>query len=113
MTLFAAAKNEAANAIVIDKITLHSGEPATGSANELSTAGGIYSAKAIAFGAAADGVRTQSADVLFDVPAGSSVSHYVLWQGTTAKKKGAFPATETYAAQGQHRVKEGTLTITG
>jgi hypothetical protein len=113
MTLFAVAKNQAADGITVDKITLHSGDPGTGAANELSTAGGIYSAKAIAFGAAADGVRTQTADVLFDVPAGASVSHYCLWQGTTAKKKGAFAATEVYAAQGQHRVKDGTITITG
>jgi hypothetical protein len=109
-----AALNQAANAITVDTISLHSGAPgADGTANELPTAGAIYSRKAIAFGAAADGVRQQSADVLQDVPAGSAVSHYVLWQGTTAKKIGAYPQTETYAAQGQHRTKAGTITITG
>jgi len=109
-----AAKNQAANAITVDTISLHSGAPgADGLANELPTAGAIYSRKAIAFGAADDGVRQQSADVLQDVPPGSTVSHYVLWQGATAKKVGAYPQAETYAAQGQHKTKAGTITING
>lgn len=111
MTLFDPAKNEAANAIDVDEVSLHSGDPGTGTSNELPT--GVYARKPIAFGAAASGVRNQTADVLVDVPAESSVSHYVLWGDGVAKKKGAFPATETYAAQGQHKVKAGTITITG
>ncbi|TXH98120.1 MAG: hypothetical protein E6Q75_02430 [Rheinheimera sp.] len=109
-----AAKNQAANAITVDTISLHSGAPgADGLANELPTAGAIYSRKAIAFGSADDGVRQQLADVLQDVPPGSTVSHYVLWEGTTAKKVGAYPQTETYTGQGQHKTKSGTITING
>lgn len=112
--LTAAAKNQAANAITVDTISLHSGPPGVdGTANELPTAGGIYSRGPIGFGAANDGVRQQSADVLQDVPPGSTVSHYVLWHGVTAKKIGAYPQAETYAAQGQHKTKAGTITITG
>lgn len=113
MSLFDAAKNEAANAITIDTISLHSADPGTGAANELPTAGDVYSRKPIAFGTAAAGVRNQSADVLVDVPAGAKVSHYVLWAGTTPKKKGAFAAAEDFAAAGQFRVRQGTLSITG
>lgn len=114
MSLTSVAKNQAADAIIINSISLHSGAPgAAGTSNELPTAGGIYSRKAIGFGAAADGVREQTADVLHDVPAGSVVSHYVLWDGATAKKIAAYPQTETYAAQGQHKTKQGTITITG
>lgn len=111
MTMFDAAKNEAANAITVDQVSLHSGDPGTGTANELPT--GVYARKAISFAAAVAGVRNQTADVLVDVPAGSSVSHWVLWGGGVAKKKGAFAQTETYAGQGQHRVKTGNITITG
>ena len=111
MTLFAAAKNEAANTIAVNKISLHSGEPGTGSSNELPA--GVYQRKAIAFGAADDGISNQTADVLVDVPAESSISHYVLWNDDTRKKKGAFDQTETYAGQGQHRIKNGTITISG
>jgi len=113
MSLYDAAKNEAANAITIDTISLHSADPGTGAANELSTAGSVYSRQPIAFGNAAAGVRNQSADVLINVPAGSKVSHYVLWSGNTPKKKGAFAVAEDYEAAGQHRVKQGTISITG
>lgn len=111
MTMFDAAKNEAANAIAVDELSLHSGDPGTGAANELPA--GVYARKPIAFGAAVAGVRSQTADVLVDVPAGATVSHYVLWGGGVAKKKGAFAAAESYAAQGQHKVKTGNITITG
>ena len=112
--LTAAAKNQAANAITVDTISLHSGPPgADGLANELTTAGAIYSRAPIAFDAADDGVRQQSADVVQSVPPGTTVSHYVLWHGATAKKVGAYPQAETYAGQGQHKSKSGTITITG
>lgn len=110
MTMFAAAKNEAANAIVVDQVSLHSGEPGTGTANELPA--GVYSRQAIAFGAAADGVRQQTADVLVNVPAGT-VSHYVVWGDGVAKKKGAFANAEVYAAPGQHKISASTITISG
>lgn len=110
MTMFAAAKNEAANAITVDQVSLHSGDPGTGTSNELPD--GVYERKAIAFGAAEDGVRNQTADVLIDVPAGT-VSHYVLWGDGVAKKKGAFANAEVYAAPGQHKVAAGNITITG
>lgn len=111
MTMFAAAKNQAADAITVTHVSLHNGEPGTGASNELPT--GVYARKAIAFDAAVDGVREQTADVFVDVPAGATVSHYVLWDGATAKKKGAFAATEEYAAQGQHKIAASTITITG
>jgi hypothetical protein len=112
MSLTAAARNQAANAIIATTISLHSAAPgAAGTANELS--GGGYARGAITFGTAVDGVRSQSADVLVSVPAGAVVSHYVLWEGTTAKKIAAFTATETYVGAGQHRITGGSITITG
>lgn len=109
MTLFDPAKNEAANAIVINEVTLHNGDPGDGTANALA-----IPAKPISFGAAVSGVRTQAADVLFDIPAGSTVSHYTLWGGGVAKKKGAFATAKNYPDAGdQHKVKSGTITITG
>lgn len=112
--LTAAAKNQAANAITVDTISLHSGAPgADGLANELPTAGAIYSRGPIGFDAAVDGVRQQTADVVQNVPPGTTVSHYVLWHGATPKKVGAYPQAETYAAQGQHKTKAGTITING
>lgn len=109
MPLYTAARNEAANGIVIDEISLHNGDPGTGAANEL--AAGIYSRKPIGFSAAANGVRNQLADVICDVPPGSVVSHYVLWGNGVPKFKDAFAQAETYAGQGQHKIKAGVISI--
>lgn len=115
MSLTEKTKNRAANAIIVAEISLHSGPPGVnGAANELPTAGGIYARKPIAFDAADNGVRDQSADVLHDVPAGSDVSHYVIWdEEGDAAKVGAYASAESFAAQGQFRTRQGTLTITG
>lgn len=105
MTLSVAALNEAADAIQIDTIKLHSGDPgASGTANEIAGASG-----AIAFGQASNGTRTQSADVSINVPAGT-VSHYSLWSGATLKDAGSLPA-ETYAQPGKANISGVTLTV--
>lgn len=117
MSMSEKAKNRAANAIIAVQASLHSGAPgADGSANELSSAGGIYTRKATNYGTADDGIRQLPADILFDVPPGSEVSHYVIWdEDDEVVKVGQFAETETYAAQGQHKIKaEGSeIVITG
>lgn len=100
--------NQAANAITVTHVSLHSADPGAGAANELS--GGTYARKAIAYGAAVAGVRPQSADVLIDVPAGGSVSWYVLWDGATPKRKGDLP-DETFAQAGQYKLSGSTLSV--
>ncbi len=115
MSLSPKAKNRAANAIVAETISLHSGPPgADGLANELPTTGGIYSRGPIAFGPAVNGVRQQLADVVQGTPPGSSVAHYVIWdEEDEVVKVGAFVSTVNYVEQGEHKTKQGTLTITG
>lgn len=100
--------NQAANAISVTQVSLHSGDPGTGTANELS--GGNYAKKPIAYGAAVAGVRTQSADVLIDVPAGATVSWYVLLDGATPKRKGKLP-DEVFAQAGQYKLSGSTLSV--
>jgi hypothetical protein len=117
MSMSEKSKNRAANAIIAVEASLHSGAPgANGSANELPVAGGIYTRKATNYGAADDGIRQLPADILFDVPPDSAVSHYVIWdEDGDVVKVGAFAETETYAAQGQHKIKAAgsEIVITG
>lgn len=117
MSMSDKAKNRAANAIIAVQASLHSGDPgADGSANELPTAGGIYSRKATNYGAAVAGKRSLPADILFDTPPNSSVSHYVVRdEAGDVVKIGQFPKTEVYAEQGQHKIKAvgSELTVTG
>jgi hypothetical protein len=117
MSMSDKAKNRAANAIIAVQASLHSGDPgADGAANELPTAGGIYSRKATNYGAAVAGKRSLPADILFDIPPASSVSHFVIWdEAGDVVKIGQFAKTETYSGQGQHKIKAvgSELTVNG
>lgn len=102
------ALNRAANAIIAVEASLHSGDPGpNGDQNELPTTGGIYSRKATNYGAAVNGVRSLPADISFDTPPDSTVSHYVIRdEEGDVVKSGEFEHAEHYAAQGQHKIKK-------
>lgn len=105
MSLTTAALNEAANAVAIDTIKLHSGDPGDGTQNALAGA-----TSPITLAAAVNGVRSMAAALDINVPAGT-VSHYSLWQGATLKSKKAFPTPETYNSTGVARVTTATFTV--
>jgi hypothetical protein len=104
--MFDVTLNQMANAITVTHVSLHSDDPGTNGANELS--GGTYAKGAIAYNAAVAGVRAQTADVLINVPAGSTVSWYVLWDGATPKRKGDLP-DEFFNQAGQYKISGTTL----
>jgi hypothetical protein len=104
--MFDVTLNQMANAITVTHVSLHTDDPGTGAANELS--GGTYSRAPIAYNPAAAGVRAQTADVFINVPAGKTVSWYVLWDGTTAKRKGDLP-DEAFNQAGQYKLTGTTL----
>lgn len=107
MALTPTALNQAANAVVINKIRLHSGAPgADGNSNVIANTD-----TNITMGAATNGVRTMTAAVDIDVPAGT-VSHYSLWDGTTLKATSAFTTPETYNAPGIAKINAASVSIT-
>jgi hypothetical protein len=63
--------------------SLHSGDPSTTGANELTGGSPAYARKAITYAAASGGQRSNSAAILFDVPA-TTVTHVGLWSAVTA-----------------------------
>ena len=85
-------------------ISLHTADPSTTGANEVS--GGAYArATGLTFGAASNGRRTCSTQPTIDVPAGTTVAFIGLWNSSTFV--GSFNATdEVFAAA-------GTYTVTG
>ena len=106
MALTNTALNEAADAIAVDTIKLHSGDPgAAGDQNEISG-----TTTAITLGAAVNGVRSMTGTLDISVPAGT-VSHYTLWQGTTLKASDAFASPETYASPGTAQISTATLSV--
>ena len=72
--------------------SLHSGDPSTTGANELTGGSPAYAREAITYAAAATGTKANSAALTFDVPA-STVAHVGLWSAVTAGTfYGYFPA---------------------
>jgi hypothetical protein len=72
--------------------SLHSGDPSTTGANELTGGSPAYARKSITYAAASTGTKANSAACLFDVPA-STVTHVGLWSASTAGTfYGYFPA---------------------
>lgn len=72
--------------------SLHSGDPSTTGANELTGGSPAYARKGITYAAAATGTKANSAALTFDVPA-STVTHVGLWSAVTAGTfYGYFPA---------------------
>ncbi len=63
--------------------SLHSGDPSTTGANELTGGTPAYARKAITYAAASAGQRSNSAAITFDVPA-TTVTHVGLWSAVTA-----------------------------
>lgn len=68
----------------ITHISLHSGDPSTTGANELTGGSPAYARKAVTWNAAASGLRTQNGALVFDVPTGTTVYHVGFWTAITA-----------------------------
>ena len=101
----------ALNAVPLQQMSLHTGDPGpTGANNEVS--GGSYSRQNCTFGTAANRKRVLSSDVLFEgLPADTTVSHYVVRNSSgVAQDIGAFENAETYTGpNGTHRINTGEI----
>lgn len=110
MPVTTAALNQAADAITVTVMSLHNANPtATGTVGEIT--GGGYARQTVTFGAASAGVRSLSNQPTFSVAAGTTVSHYAIWDGATLKEYGAFAASETFGNAGTYKVTTGTITL--
>lgn len=107
MGLVNQALNAAADAIAVDTIQLHSGDPGSdGTANEISGA-----SSSVTLSAASAGERTlEGGTIEVNVPSGT-VSHYSFWQGSTLKATGALSNSETYEASGIARITSAKITV--
>ena len=85
----------------ITHISLHSGDPSTTGANELTGGSPAYARKAVTWNAAASGLRTNSGALVFDVPISTTVYHVGFWSAiTTGTFYGYFPVgAASYAVQ--------------
>lgn len=109
------AKDAMLDAITVDLMSLHNGDPgAAGTANEIS--GGGYTRQAATFAASSSGVRTLSSAVAFIGPASASVTWAGFWTNAGTVFRGRAPITAgdaAFNASGQYTITTATtLSIT-
>lgn len=94
--------------------SLHSGDPSTTGANEISGGSPAYARKAITWNAASGGNLDNNANPVFDVPASTTVAYVGLWSAVTAGTfYGSADVTdEVFAGQGTYTVTDFDVTLT-
>lgn len=114
MALNNAGMAKALNALDINFVKIHTGDPtADGSANEVS--GGTYAGQTITWTTATGGNLDSSNTPTFDIPAGTTVTHYSLWSGGSAGTclaTGALSASESFTGAGQYRLTDADINLT-
>ena len=101
-------------------ISLHTGDPGTTGANEISGGSPAYARKAASWSSVSGGAYTLSAALQFDITANTTVSHFGTW---TAQTGGTFqggeglrdaannPLSETFTAQGFYTITSATVQV--
>lgn len=102
-------KNAALDAAPPDALSLHSANPGSTGASELSGGSPAYARKTPTWSAAATGSKALSGTVVFDVPA-STVAFVGMWR--SGVWQGYIDVTdEVYAGQGTYTITSGTLDL--
>lgn len=90
--------------------SLHTADPGTNGTSEVT--GGAYTREAITWAAAANGTAASSAQLVFDVPAGTTITHLGYWSASTSGTfygSRALDTPQTYATAGTYTIASGNL----
>jgi len=92
--------------------SLHSADPSTTGANELT--GGTYARKAVTWAAAATGATSASTTPVFDVPTGATVAYAGFWSAVTGGTFYGFGtlASVAFASAGTYTLTTATVSVT-
>jgi len=111
MPLTTFAKNKQADSINYDAASIHTADPTdNGSVGEVAGGAPAYARKAITFAAAVVGSRDSQIAPEFDIPAGTTISHYALWEGVNCVATGTLQNAEIYAGQGKYTLTDVDIT---
>lgn len=93
--------------------SLHTADPGATGTNEVTGGSPAYARKAITWNAAASGALDDSNAPVFDVPAGTTITHVGLWSASSAGTfYGSFDITdETFGAQGTYTLTDADITL--
>jgi hypothetical protein len=85
--------------------SLHTADPSTTGASEVTGGSPAYARKAITWAASSAASKTLTGTVTFDVPGGTTVTHAGLWSAISAgtfRGGGALSGSEVFGAQGTY-----------
>ena len=101
-------------------VSLHSGDPGTTGANEISGGSPAYARKAASWTSQANGSFNLANGLQFDIPAGTTVSHFGTWStanggtfygGEALRDAANAPVSENFSAQGLYTLTSATVTV--
>lgn len=94
-------------------VSLHTADPGATGTNEVTGGSPAYARKSITWNAAAAGALDDSNAPVFDVPAGTTITHVGLWSASTAGTfYGSFDITdEVFGAQGTYTLSDADVTL--
>lgn len=109
-------KNAQLNALdeaVMGYMSLHTANPGTTGASEVSGGSPAYARKAITWNAAASGSKAIAASVTFDIPASTTVTYAGFWSASSGGTfyQGVAIDSRAYTNQGTLEVTAATMTI--
>lgn len=90
--------------------SLHTAEPDASGSNEVT--GGTYAREAITWAAASGGTAVSDAEIVFDVPAGATITHLGYWSAGTAGTfygSRALDVSQEFASAGTYTIAAGNL----
>jgi hypothetical protein len=89
--------------------SIHTSDPGTSGTGELTGGSPAYARKPVTWNAASAGNLDNNANPLFDIPAGSTITHFGLWSAATAGTfygGNALSASETFGGQGTYTLTD-------
>jgi hypothetical protein len=93
--------------------SLHTADPGTTGANELSGGSPAYARQSLAWNAAASASKTNSGTITWNVPASTTVAYVGYWSASTSGTfygSRALSASETFSGQGVYTVNASGIT---
>lgn len=90
--------------------SLHTAEPDAAGSSEVT--GGAYTREAISWAAASGGTAVSSAEIVFDVPDGVTITHLGYWSASSAGTfygSRALDASQTFSNSGTYTIASGNL----
>jgi len=91
--------------------SLHTAEPDASGSSEVT--GGSYTREAISWAAASSGTAASDADIVFDVPTSTTITHLGYWSASTGGTfygSRALDTSQTFSTAGTYTIATGNLT---